>query len=69
MKGVEVGRYYLPEIDKVFITYMCDPKQAEQYDNDADDIPASCPTCDEYDTFIKIDNKIICQGCGYQHEP
>lgn len=64
MKGIEVGRFYLPENNKVFLIYMCDPKQVDNYDNEAEDIPYQCENCSEFDTIIKQDDKIFCQNCG-----
>jgi ribosomal protein S27AE len=66
MKGVEVGRFYLPEIDKIFVTYMCDPKEIDMYDNEAEDILFICPNCSEMDTIIKQDDKTYCQKCGQE---
>lgn len=67
MNGVEVGRFYVPEIDKVFITYMCDPKEVDVYNNEAEDIPFQCENCDSFDTIIKEEGRTFCTNCGQEY--
>lgn len=63
-QGVEVGRFLLPEINKIFVTYMFDPDEIGAYDNKTEDVPSVCDNCGEHETIILIEGNQICQNCG-----